>query len=86
MSNFNTVWKRISACAGQEFHTKRGLPFTYEVRGSAVVPDRTGFPISERDFDQAFDLMPLSGPGQINHLVYGPCYVYAILTDPRVRV
>ena len=35
-------------------------------------------------FRLAFELMPLTGPGQINAKVRGPAYVYAILTDPRI--
>jgi hypothetical protein len=35
-------------------------------------------------FRLAFDRMPLSGPGEINRLVRGPAYIFAILTDRRV--
>jgi hypothetical protein len=85
MGSFEAVWTRIQACAGQEFRTKRGLPFVYRVVGSSVIPDRTDYPIHVSQFQKAYDLMPLSGPGEINSLVRGPAYVYAILTDWRTR-
>jgi len=84
MDSFDAVWQRIEANAGKEFRTKTGLPFTYEVVGTSVVPDRTGYPLHVSNFLTAFDLLPPSGPGQINTLVRGPAYVYAILTDRRI--
>lgn len=32
--NNESVWDRIRAHAGETFHTKTGLPFTYEVPGN----------------------------------------------------
>jgi hypothetical protein len=84
MDSFDAVWQRIEACAGVEFRTKTGLPFTYEVIGTSVVPDRTRYPVHVSNFRAAFNLLPLSGPGQTNTLVRGPAYVYAILTDRRI--
>jgi hypothetical protein len=84
MDRFDVAWQRIGAHAGQEFHTKTGLPFIYQVSGTSVVPDRTGYPLHVSNFRIAFDLLPLSGPGQINTLVRGPAYVYAILADRRI--
>lgn len=84
MEKFEAVWERIVAHAGSEFRTKTGLPFTYAVIGTNVVPDRTGYPLHVSNFRTAFGLLPLKGPGQINNLVRGPAYVYAILTDRRI--
>ncbi|MET9019902.1 DUF262 domain-containing protein [Actinopolymorpha sp. NPDC004070] len=86
MDGFDRLWARIEACAGQEFHTTTGLPFVYRVEGSHLTPDRTGYSIHVSQFRKAYDLMPLTGPGQINSLVRGPAYVYAILTDQRMQV
>jgi hypothetical protein len=33
---------------------------------------------------KAYELAPLSGPGEINKLVRGSSYVYAILHDERI--
>jgi hypothetical protein len=84
MDNFEVVWRRIEAHADREFRTKTGLPFTYKVVGTSVVPDRTGYPLHVSNFRAAFGLLPLKGPGEINAIVRGPAYVYAILTDRRI--
>jgi hypothetical protein len=84
MDKFDSVWQRIEAHAGKEFRTKTGLPFRYTVVGTNVVPDRTGYPLHVSNFRTAFGLLPLRGPGEINAIVRGPAYVYAILTDPRI--
>ena len=85
MASFDTVWSRIQACAGQEFHTKTGVRFVYRVDGTAVIPEHTQYPIHMSQFQKAQELMPLKGPSEINRLVRGPAYVYAILTDRRMR-
>ena len=81
---FQAVWNRIAACAGSSFRTKTGLPFTYVLQENALIPDRTGYALSKSDFLKAWLRMPLNGPGEINRLVRGPSYIYAILTDPRI--
>ena len=48
------------------------------------VPDRTSYPLHVSQFRLAYDKMPLRGPGEINRLVRGPAYVFAILTDSRI--
>jgi len=84
MDEFDAAWHRIEAFAGKEFRTKTGLLFTYKVVGTNVVPDRTGYPLHISNFRAAFGLHPLRGPGEINTIVRGPAYVYAILTDRRI--
>jgi hypothetical protein len=85
MTNFDAVWSRIQACAGQEFHTKTGIRFVY-IDGTSVTPEHTKYPIHMSQFRKAYARMPLKGPSEINRLVRGPAYVYAILTDRRTRV
>lgn len=82
--DFEAAWSRIVSHEGEQFHTKTGLPFTYQVTGTIVIPDRTGYPLHVSNFRTAFAQLPLSGPGEINGTVRGPAYVYAILTDGRI--
>jgi len=84
MDTFEAVWHRIEAHSGEEFRTKTGLPFTYKITGTSVVPDRTRYPLNIGNFRTAFGLLPLDGPGEINAIVRGPAYVWAILTDRRI--
>jgi hypothetical protein len=84
MADFESAWQRITERAGEPFRTKTGLPFTYIIEGTNVVPHRTGYPLHVSQFRLAFGRMPLRGPGDINNLVRGPAYVYAILTASRI--
>jgi hypothetical protein len=82
---FQAIWDNIVKHQGELFRTITDLPFTYIIKGNSVVPDRTNYPISKNEFKKAYKLEFLSGPGQINNLVRGPAYVYAILTDIRIK-
>ena len=82
--DIDSAWARIRSHAGEEFETITGKPFTYEVSGSVFRPSRTKYNISESDFVKALRLWPLEGPGQINNLVRGPAYVWAVLHDQRI--
>jgi hypothetical protein len=83
-TSFTQVWNKIRAHAGEMFSTVTGKQFVYNIDGNVVRPEHTKRNIPRSDFEKAYALMPLKGPGQINQLVQGPAYVYAILTDPRI--
>ncbi|MDE6408228.1 MAG: hypothetical protein K2K50_06455 [Anaeroplasmataceae bacterium] len=81
---FDEIWNIIKEFEGEEFRTQSGLKLTYSVLGDYLKPSRTNYKISKNDFKKAFDLMPLSGPKEINDICRGPAYIYAILTDKRI--
>lgn len=88
MSNnlsFTEIWKRILSSQGEIFYTISGLPFTYTIKGARLRPSRTDYNISLSDIEKAYQMIPLRGPSEINDLVRGPAYVWAILHDPRIR-
>ena len=80
----NSVWERIEALAGQEFHMIRGAAFLYEVSGGHVLPDRTNQQIPKSHFEKALAFVPLTDTTAIQDL-RGPSFIYAILMDPRIR-
>ena len=82
--NFQSIWNNIINCAGEEFKTITGLPFTYRIEDNYVIPDRTEYPLAKSNFEKAAAVPNLSGPGQINFISRGPSYVYAILSDKRI--
>ncbi len=82
---FEKMWSKIIDHAGETFYTKTGLPFTYQIIRNCVVPDRTGYPLAKSNFEKASKIESLTGPGQISNLVRGSAYVYAIITDERVK-
>ena len=61
MANSDEIWERIVKHEGETFHTnhtKRGLPFTYEIHGNVFYPSRTDWQIPRADFEKALELVP----------------------------
>lgn len=83
VEGFAEIWRQIVALEGQPFRQKAGKPFSYRVRGNAIVPSTTTRLLSRSQFAQAYERLPVAGPGQLSDL-QGPSYLYAILTDPRI--
>lgn len=84
MTDFSAMWARVQDHAGETFQTVRGKEFRYSATDSGIDMLTTNRVLPRRDFEAAFARMPVSGPGALQDL-QGPSYVYAILTDPRVR-
>lgn len=84
MADIGAVWVRIQRHAGAQFHTKTGLPFTYEVPGNYLRVDRANRSLSKTNFGKALEAMPAAGPGEIKER-QGSAYTWAILMDPRIR-
>ena len=71
--------------AVKQFHTIRGLQFRYRIAGNYLLPSRTDYQISKKDFEKVFRLGRLKGPGVISNEVRGSTYVWAIMHDMRIR-
>ena len=72
------------AHAGEEFQQKRGRRFTCVVMGNRLNPRTTNRYLPRSHCARALALVPLSGPGDIQHLL-GPSYLYGILMEERIR-
>ena len=81
------LWELITANQGKSFATKKGLPFTYCVKGKNVYTDRREKPIHETTFEKAYEKIridrsdessspKITGPKALN--VYGAPYIWAI--------
>lgn len=84
INSFDAVWNRITENEGRTFNTKRGLEFTYKINGNMLIPSRTNYLLPKKDFETAFNSMPIKGPGEINKTIHGPSYIWAILNDKRI--
>jgi hypothetical protein len=82
--DIDEIWRRIEAHAGESFALKQGGPFSYQIERGYLVPDRTNRRLPRRDIERAIAMLPLQGPGQIQHL-QGPSFIYAVLMDPRIK-
>ncbi len=76
------LWPSISARQGETFYTKKGLPFTYYIKGGELFCSRRERSITKSTFEAAYVKIQesagkISGPKKLN--VYGAPYVWAIL-------
>lgn len=77
------LWEQILARQGETFYTKKGLPFTYYIKGGELFASRRERSITRSTFEKAFrkiqdNPQEVSGPKKLN--VYGAPYVWAILS------
>ena len=83
---FETIWDRIIKEQEKNFYTKTGLRFTYEIKRNGFYPSRTKYRISENNFEKAYKIVPIDGPGKISDTIRGPSYIWAVLHDPRISL
>lgn len=81
------LWDIITAHQGHPFFTKKGLPFTYYVRGGELFADRRERSITKSTFEKAYQKLledqtgenpprRINGPKTLN--VFGAPYVWAV--------
>ena len=83
----SNLWDVIQDRQGKTFLTKKGLPFTYTIRGGELFTDRRERSITRSTFEKAYEKMVkdqtgenpprvIVGPKTLN--VYGAPYVWAV--------
>ena len=82
------LWDYLTACQGEVFYTKKGLPFTYYIKGGELFASRRERSITRSTFEKAYRKLldhpkEIVGPKSLN--VYGAPYVWAILEAVRKR-
>lgn len=81
------LWGTIEAHQGKTFMTKKGLPFTYSIKGGELFTDRRERSITKSTFDKAYEKLKqdrmgddppckIVGPKSLN--VYGAPYIWAV--------
>ena len=81
------LWDEIQAPEGKQFLTKKGLPFTYTIKGGELFTDRRERSITRSTFEKAYNKLiqdqegedapkKIAGPKTLN--VYGAPYVWAV--------
>ena len=83
-SDLASVWSRIRQHEGEGFQLIRGDVFTYEMFDNYLRPVGRVRHLSRTNFGKALARVPLDGYSSVKDL-QGPSYLYAILTDPRIR-
>jgi len=82
--SFIDIWQRIIINEGSTFKTKTEKEFTYKILGNGLITTRTEYKLSKGDFEKAYNMMPIDGPGVISNLVRGSAYIWSILNDNRI--
>lgn len=83
------LWDAIRAYEGKEFLTKKGLPFTYTIKGGELFTDRRERSITRSTFEKAYEKLiqdqegedapkKIVGPKTLN--LYGAPYIWAVFT------
>ena len=78
------IWEKIKKYEGEVFYTVSGLEFTYKVVDEKIIHTRSKVAISKNDFEKAIVLNPQK-PSDLHNTVIGPSYIYAIISDSRIR-
>lgn len=83
-TDFEVVWARIVALEGEQFEQIRGKKFAFSRNADTLSLSTTNQLVSKAQIKSAYEMVPLRSTTQIQHL-RAPSYLYAILTDPRIR-
>jgi hypothetical protein len=82
------VWRRIEKFQRAQFHTVKGLPFTFELEGNGIWFFREGNRVNRKltrtQVDVAISRCPLKSTTEIKDLMDYP-YLFAVLMDRRIR-
>ncbi len=86
--SLESLWDVITENQGRSFLTKKGLPFTYTVRGGELFTDRRERSITRSTFEKAYEKLRqdrteggpgrIAGPKALN--VYGAPYIWAVFS------
>ncbi len=83
--NFEIIWNNIKLCEGETFKTIRGKEYRYVIYSDfLLINDDKKRKIAKGSFEKAM-LIENPSPSKIkNEGIWGPSYVYGIITDGRI--
>ena len=80
--SISKVWKKITYCAGQTFHTKTGVPFSYHIRNEYIYLENTNRAIPKRQVEESLSIR--SDFVSDYKKFQGSAYLFGILHDERI--
>ena len=84
--NIETVWKNIKLCEGQVFKTIRGVEYNYVVYSDYILINDDMKRRITKDSLKIAIAIDNPTPSKIQHEnIWGPSYVYGIITDNRIK-
>lgn len=83
--NIETIWKNIKSCEGQIFKTTRGVEYDYVVYSDYILINDDEKRRITKDTLKAAITIDNPTPSKIkSENIWGPSYVYGIITDERI--
>ena len=84
--NIQKIWNNIKLCEGETFKNIKGREYKYVVYSDFVlINDDVKCKITKNSFEKAM-LIDNPSPSKIQaEGIWGPSYVYGIITDKRIR-
>lgn len=76
----NHLWEKIIEQQGTVFHTAKGLPFTYEIRGNEIFFSRKEKSVTRSTVNRAYQKLiteEITGSKQLG--LFGASYLYPVL-------
>ena len=84
--NIETVWENIRSFEGHVFKTKRGIEYTYVFYGKYILINNDKKRRITRDSLKIAIAINSPTPSKFQREnIWGPSYVYGIITDKRIR-
>lgn len=85
-TSFNTIWSNIIKCENQPFWTKTKKPYTYTIKNDCVIVNSDNRrKLSKISFERALRINNPSPKTIELEGIWGPSYVYGIITDSRIK-
>ncbi len=83
--NIELIWNNIKQCEGEVFKTVRGIEYRYVFYGDHIlINNDKKRRITKESLENAM-LIKNPSPSKIkNEGIWGPSYVYGIITDKRI--
>ena len=83
--NFELMWNNIRMCESEVFNTVRGIAYTYVVYNDYILINDDKKRRINKDSIRRAILIENPTPSKINREnIWGPSYVYGIITDRRI--
>ena len=84
--NFDAIWKNIKYYEGQVFKTIRGVEYKYTLHNDYILINDDKKRKIKKDAFKISVTIENPTPSKIqNEGIWGPSYVYGIITDERIK-
>lgn len=85
MNNIDSVWNKIIAHQGETFYTKSHCECSYKVNGNSIKLNNTNRSIPKSNIEKAIKI-PNPSLCELREMnLQGASYIFAIITDNRIK-